>query len=351
MIMKAKKLASILLAAILCTGVTACGNSSESAASDTQETQAPAEKNAGADDGGADGEEINVALIMKIGSAEYFDYLASGAEAYSEEHPNVKVNINGPTSYTAYDEQLAMIETTLGADSYDAFIISPLQSETVAHLVSGQTKPIVAVDTDIDAPEVLSFIGTGNEEAAKSGAEKAVEIAKENGWEEVNTIVLTGGQGDQTHEARAGGYRKGTEDAGGIFLEKEMQYCDASPDRACTAMESIIQKYPEGIACILCTNDDMAMAAARIARESGNENYSNTIFCGFDGNRAACEAVQKQELTLTVAQDAYNMGYMSVDAVVNALDGEELDEFIDSGFHIITEENAEEQLERLDEIS
>lgn len=349
--MMGKKIFSVLLASIMCIGATACGNSSESAASDSGGAAATAAESAKADEDGESEEELNISLIMKIGAAEYFDYLASGARAYSEEHPNVKVDINGPTSYTAYDEQLAMIETTLGADSYDAFIISPLQSETVAHLVSGQTKPIVAVDTDIDAPEVLSFIGTGNEDAAKSGAEKAVEIAKEAGWEEVNTIVFTGGQGDQTHEARAEGYRKGTEEAGGVFLEKEMQYCDASPDRACTAMESILQKYPEGIACILCTNDDMAMAAARIARESGNENYSNTVFCGFDGNRAACEAVQNKELTLTVAQDAYNMGYKSVETVVNASQGEELDEFIDSGFHIITEENAEEQIEKLKEIS
>ena len=285
---------------------------------------------------------------MKIGSAEYFDNLASGARAYEKEHPNVTVDISGPTSYTAYDEQMNMIETALSADSYDAYVISPLQSVTAGHLVKDAKKPVIAVDTDIDAPEVLSFVGTGNEDAAKAGGEQAVQIAKDRGWEEIKVIALTGGQGDQTHEARIKGYQKGVTEAGGTFLADEIQYCDAAADRASAAMEAIIQIHPEGVACILSTNDDMAMAAARIASASGNQNYENTVFCGFDGSYIACEAVRDGKLTMTVAQDAYGMGYKAVEAAVDALDGKTLDAFIDSGSRVITHENVEEQLKTLD---
>lgn len=37
----------------------------------------------------------------------------AGAEACASEHPNVEIDIQSPTSATAYDEQLNMIETVL----------------------------------------------------------------------------------------------------------------------------------------------------------------------------------------------------------------------------------------------
>lgn len=340
-----KRIATMILSGILCVGMTACG-----AATTTSSASATSVSPVSSDGSVSENEEITISLIMKIGSAEYFDLLAAGAEAYAAKHSEINLRVKGPTSYTAYDEQLNMIETELANDSVDAYIISPLQSDTAAHVLAGETRPVIAVDTDIDAPEVISFVGTGNEQAAAGGGEKAVEAAKNLGWDEVKVIALTGGQGDQTHEQRVKGYRQGVENTGGIFLEDETQYCDALAERATTAMEAIIQKYPEGIACILCTNDDMAMAAARVARNSGNANYENTVFCGFDGNYAACEAVRDGEITMTVAQDAYGMGYEAIEVAVRALNGEKLDAFVDSGSSVITQENVEERLAKLDSI-
>lgn len=77
----------------------------------------------------------------------------------------------------------------------------------------------------------------------------------------------------------------------------------------------------------------MAMAAARAAK--GNPAYENTIFLGFDGIQSACKAILNGELTMSVAQQGYEMGYQSVDAVVRALNGEKLDEFIDSGADVV----------------
>ena len=73
----------------------------------------------------------------------------------------------------------------------------------------------------------------------------------------------------------------------------------------------------------------MAVAAARAA--AANEAYKDTIFLGFNGDKTACEAILNDELTMSVAQEAYNMGYMAVEEAVKALDGEELEEFTDSG--------------------
>ena len=96
------------------------------------------------------------------------------------------------------------------------------------------------------------------------------------------------------------GYKKGIEEAGGTFLDAEVQYADAVADKAVSSMEAIMQNHPEGIAIICANNDDMAMAAARAAK--GNPAYENTIFLGFDGIQSACKAILNGELTMSVAQ-------------------------------------------------
>ena len=92
------------------------------------------------------------------------------------------------------------------------------------------------------------------------------EAAKAAGWTDIKCIEIAGVQGDQTNTARMNGYKAGVEEAGGTFLSDEVQYADATADRATTAMEAIMQTHPEGIAIICANNDDMAMAAARAAQ-------------------------------------------------------------------------------------
>lgn len=239
-----------------------------------------------------------------------------------------------------------MIQTDLSGD-YDGFVIAPLQADMVANLIEGQTKPIVAVDTKIEAPEVISFVGTGNESAGALGGAAAVEAAKAAGWTDIKAIEIAGVQGDTTNTDRMNGYMKGIEEAGGDFLEDEVQYADAVATKAVDAMNGIMSRYPDGIAIICANNDDMAIAAAKAAADSGNEAYANTIFLGFDGIQSACDAILEGRLTMSVAQQGYEMGYMAVEAVVNNLNGEEVEEFIDSGADVVTADNAQERKETL----
>ena len=330
-----KRLLAMLLAGAMCASLAACG--STSTGGDTAE---------GGETGSeSSGEGYSIDVILKTTASEYWGYVKAGADAYMAENPDVKVEVKGASSETAYDEQQNMIETDLNSGAYDAFVIAPLQADLVKTLIAGKEMPIIAVDTDIDAPEVLSFVGTGNEDAAAMGGEKAVEAAKAAGWTELKAIAISGVQGDSTATARLTGYQKGIEAAGGEFLVDEIQYANAVADQAATSMEAIMQNHPEGIAMIVCNNDDMAMAAARAAK--GNEAYANTIFVGFDGIQSACNAILAGEETMSVAQEAYDMGYMAVEAAVKALNGETPDDFIDSGCSVVTKDNAQERLDTL----
>lgn len=333
-----KRLLAMLLTGALCAGMAACSTNTNAG---TNAGGADAGAGAGAD---AAGGNYKIDVILKTTASEYWQYVMAGAQAYDKEHDNVTVEVKGAPSETSYDEQLNMIQTDLAGD-YDGFVIAPLQADMVANLIKGQTKPIVACDTKIEASEVISFVGTGNQEAGKLGGAAAAKMAKELGWTEIKCIEIAGVQGDTTNSDRMAGYKAGVESEGGVFLDNEVQYADAVADKAVTAMEGIISKYPEGIAIICANNDDMAMAAAKVA--ANNENYKNTVFLGFDGTMSACNAILEGRLTMSVAQMAYEMGYKSVETVVTKLDGGEVDAFVNSGADVVTPENAQQRKDTL----
>ena len=331
-----KRLLAMLLTGALCASMAACSSGGEASTGET-----------GGETGGeSSGSGYSIDVILKTTASEYWQYVQAGALAYMQDNPDVTVTVKGAPSETSYQDQLNMIQTDL-ADDYDGYVIAPLQADMVANLVSGVEKPIVAVDTKIEAPEVLSFVGTGNESAGALGGAAAVEAAKAAGWTDIKAIEIAGVQGDTTNTDRMNGYMKGIEEAGGDFLEDEVQYADAVATKAVDAMNGIMSRYPDGIAIICANNDDMAIAAAKAAADSGNEAYANTIFLGFDGIQSACDAILEGRLTMSVAQQGYEMGYMSVEAVVNALNGETIEEFIDSGADVVTAENAQERKDTL----
>lgn len=328
-----KKIGALFVSSALMASMLAgCGGSSSGSTGDS-----------GSQAEGGDG-NYNISIVFKTTSNEYTQYMMAGAEKAAAETGAV-LDMKGATSETAYDEQQNMIETDLNSGAYDAFVIAPLQADLVKTLISGKTDPIIAVDTNIDAPEVLSFVGTGNEDAAALGGKEAVKAAQDAGWSEIKAIAISGVQGDGTATARLTGYEKGITEAGGEFLKGEIQYADAVADKAATSMEAIMQNHPEGVAIIVCNNDDMAMAAARAAK--GNDAYAKTIFVGFDGIQSACNAILAGEETMSVAQEAYDMGYKAVEAAVKAVNGETLDKFIDSGCSVVTKDNAQERLDTL----
>ncbi len=345
--MKRKVLAMTMITAMAMGLMTGCGSSSSSdssAASSASGSSSAAESSSAA---ASDEDTYNISFIVKLTDG-HFSKVMAGAEAYAAEHDNVTVDILSPTSATAYDEQVNMIETSLGNDAVDGIVISPLQSDSAANLVTGTDKAIVACDTDFTSDAKSAFVGTGNYDAAKAGGTAVVEQAIANGIENPTVVILTGVQGDETHDARMEGYRDGAEEAGGTVLE--VQYCDGLADKAATSMEAVMQNYQDGVDCVLSTNDDMALSASKVMKDSGGEAYADTLLCGFDGNQSALEAVRDGSMAMDVAQEGYQMGYKSMEAIVAVLSGETVDSFIDSGATVVDSSNVEEYIETMKEI-
>lgn len=327
--MKKRLLAALVSGALMMSALAGCGGST-------------AQTNNGGDTADqTTQQDYHIKVILKTLASEYWQYVGNGCKQAGEDL-GVTVDVLGASSETAYDEQLSMIETTLSANDCDAMVVAPLQAETVATQIANTDLPIVAIDTAIDSDKVLSFVGFNNEELAAMGGKAAVEAAKDKGWDKkITAIGIMGVQGDSTSEARIAGFKQGIAEAGGEYLSAETQYADSVADKAVTCMEAIIQAHPEGVSIIVANNDDMAAGAARAA--AAFPGYKNTIFVGIGGNLAGIDAILAGQETMTVAVDGYDVGYLGVQAAVDALNGKKLDEFIATDATVVTADNAAER--------
>jgi ribose transport system substrate-binding protein len=326
---------------LLIGGLTACGGSKETGAQDSSKSEdtASSEDTSSSDDT-ASSEDIKVGVILKTLSSEYWGYVAAGVKA-AEKDLGVTVELQGPASETSYDEQNNMIETMLGSGDLDAFVLSPLQPDSVSTVLGDTSVPVLFVDTDADYEPKVSYIGTGNYEAAYLGGEYAASLAGEG----AKAVILAGVQGNTSSDEREGGAKDALE-ANGVEVVA-VQYAEGLADKAASIMENLLTSLNNDVQIVMCNNDEIASGASRAIAQAGLEDI---IVVGFDGIQAGVQNVIDGAFSATVAQSPFNMGYMAVEKAVAVAKGESIDSLIDTGAKVITEENAQEYLDELKEM-
>ena len=322
-----RRSAAMLLAGLLAVSVSACGGGNSGAADNSGTSRADS----------SNGGTHKLSVVLKTTSSEYWSYVIAGIEQAEKDLGNVEVDVRGANSDTDFDGQLNMVETIVNADMCEAIAIAPLQADQIANALTGVKIPVLAIDTNFEQAE--TFIGTAHEDAAYQGGKYVAEQIGKGG----KVVVLANIQGESTSEARVAGYRKALEEGGCEIIST--QYTDGVGDKAVTVTDGVLQSFPD-IDAIVCCADDVALGASRAIRQTGRDG-DGIIVCGFDGISSGVQAVVDGEISCTVAQDPYNMGYQCVKSMLDVVEGEKLDDFIDTGCNVITPDNAEEYLAKL----
>lgn len=326
-----KKIMAVLLAMVVVFSMTACGG-----AADNEE---PAEDTATEEEGGeaeAEGEEstgeIKVGFVVKSLADQYWILVKAGAEKAASEN-GVDLNFIAPNSESDVAKQVENIET-LVASGVDVLCIAPSNDETVLPALENAVAAgikVIAVDTDSSLEEKVSFIGTGNENAAKEGALWAGEQIGEG----KKAIILRGRLGDATHDAREAGIKAGLEEAGVEILES--QAADSTEEKGMSVSENLLQKYPQ-VDLIITTADSMTVGAYNAVKAAGTE----TQVYGFDGTIPVAEKVAEGEILGSTAQSPYDMGVLAIENAIKVMNGEEIEAVIDSGQKVVNKDNAVE---------
>ena len=269
---------------------------------------------------GAKNDEIEVAVVLKTLSSEYWNYVKDGCDAAAADL-GIKVTVVGPGAESDIEPQVAMIEQQIGAGC-DAIVCAPNDAGAAAAALQAAIDkgiPVLSVDTNVGLWAAEKLGGTGN------------------------AVIIYGQEGDNTSNLRRSGYEAACAEAGLNVLQALSG--QNTTDGATKAMEDLITSYGEEIDVVFCHNDDTAIGAMNACKTAG---ISDILIVGFDGNKSAVELIQKGELIqATIAQQPYVMGYEVVKAAVAAIKGEQVDEVIAAAVKVVTIENAQEYLDSL----
>lgn len=331
-----KKFFALLLALVMSLSLVACGGSDDAATDDTATDDTTTEENGG---DAATTSDINISVVLKTLSSEYWGYVEAGCNAAAEAL-GVNVTVVGPGAESEIEQQVSMIEQQIGAGC-DAIIVAPNDAGAAQGALASAIGniPVLSVDTDVGIEGQTTFVGTSNVDAAKEGGLWAAEQAGEG----ANAVIIYGQEGDNTSNMRREGYEAACEEAGITVLDALSG--QNTTDGATKTMEDLLNAYPDQIDIVLCHNDDTAIGAMNACKSAGIDDM---IIVGFDGNQSAVDLILAGEMVkATVAQQPYEMGYQAVEAAVKTINGETVEEVINAPVTVVTAENGQEYLDSL----
>ncbi len=281
---------------------------------------------------------IQITIVTKAMDSEFWQTLRAGAMDAAKNYPEVKLSVLAPTREINIDQQVNILEDQI-LKGVDALAVAPCGvAEIIPVLNKAHDKniPVITVDTDVDWPHKLSYVGTDNRLGGKLAGEYIVE--KLNGKGRV--ALIQGIPGVQTHEDRVAGFLEAIKKAPGIELIAQ-QPANSERDLAMTVMENILTSHPN-LDAVFITSDQMALGALEAI--DAHRLTGKIIVVGFDAGQEALKAVKEGRLTAVVAQNPYKMGEQAFLTALKAIKGQTVEKRIDTGTAIIDKNNVDEYI-------
>src|SRR5690606_30763528 len=159
----------------------------------------------------------------------------------------------------------------------------------------------------------------------------------ENLPEGANVAILQGLISQSTGQARADGSKQGLTECGLNIVAEQTAEWDRS--KAISVTENILAGNPD-LAGMFGSSDDVALGAAQALKSAAK--LEDVMVVGFDATPDAANSILAGEMSASVAQAPGNMGGFAIQALVDLKEGKTLEEWIDTGTVLVTEENAAE---------
>ncbi|MGA2052260.1 MAG: substrate-binding domain-containing protein [Opitutales bacterium] len=306
-----------------------CGGSSSTpaAASSNSTAAAPAKT-------------LHLAFIPKGMQNVYWKSVQAGMlQAQKEaEAKGTKVDIdwNGPPNEGDRAAQIALMETYV-AQGLDGIILCPMEYNALvapAEKAHRAGIPLVIVDSPLNYPETVAFVGTGNR---KAGVMAGDELARELG-EKGNVIMMRFMPGSASTNEREEGFLDAMKKYPNITILSSDNYAGDDREKALDKGSNLLSRY-QNVDGIFTPNEPSTNGMLLAIEKAGLAG--KVKFVGFDGGAANMAGLQAGEINALVLQDPYTMGYDGVNTMLDFLAGKTVPTNIDTGTVLLTKDNQD----------
>src|SRR4051812_30586356 len=277
---------------------------------------------------------IEIALVTKALDSEWWQRVKAGAEEAAKTDPNVRLAVLAPEREVNIDQQVSMDEHQT-TKRISALAVAPAGvSEILPVLEKARAAgiPVIIMDTDINWPGKLSYVGADNRHAGKLGGEYIAKVLGGKG----KVAVIRGILGVATHEDRLAGFKDGVGAAPGINLVA-VQPANSERALGMSVMENLLTSYPD-LRAVFATNDQMALGAVEAI--AARNLTGKVLVVGVDATAEAVHAIEAGRMAADVALNPEALGNKAVMAAMQAAKRPTIEKKIDTGETLVTKENA-----------
>lgn len=272
-----------------------------------------------------------IAVIPKGNSDLFWQSVHAGAVKAGRE-TGVDIVWNGPASEADFTLQIQIVDAMINRH-VDAIALAPTDRQALVKVVeraAGSKVPVVIFDSAVDTQRFVSQVATDNYQAGEMAGERMGMILKGRG----KVVIVAVKPGAASTEAR----EKGFED---VIRRKfpdiqilDKRYGMALVAQAMTVAENMLTAHP-GLDGIFASNESSTIGTAQALRS----RQGKTKLVGFDWSPALLDDLNSGLIDSLVIQDPFQMGYRTVMAAVQHLDGRPVTKIVDLAPRLIDRGN------------
>ncbi len=270
-------------------------------------------------------EDIKIGLSVSTLNNPFFVSMKDGVEAEAKDKGMDVVVVDAQNDAA---KQISDVEDLI-QQGVDVLLINPTDSAAISTAVQSANSlgiPVVTLDRSAEKGEVATLVSSDNEK----GGEMAGEFLVDQLGEGAKVAELEGVPGASATRERGKGFHNIADEKLDVVAKQTANF---DRTEGLNTMENLLQGNPD-IEAVFAHNDEMALGALQAIQSSGKD----ILVVGFDGNEDAINSIQDGKLSATVAQQPEEIGSLAVQAGVDVLKGNEVDETIPVPLKLVSEE-------------
>ena len=363
----AKKATAIALASVMAMTLAGCSSSKTAAttaaattAAATEAAKEAATTAAAATTGDVSDKKVGISIykfddnFMTLYRTELVRYLTEDLGFKAE---NVVVQ-DGKGDQAEQTNQIHNFIT----QKYDVLILNLVQASSAPEITDMCKEagiPVVYINREPDTAEeerwssegiAATYVGCDARQSGTYQGEEILETSNKgdiNGDGKVSYIMIQGDPENVDAQYRTEFSVKALTDAGVEVEQLLMQRGDWDQAKAQQIAQDALNQYGDKIEVIFCNNDAMALGALQSIEAAGRKVNEDIYLVGVDALTEAVQNVIDGKQTGTVFNDHFAQAQTAGDIAVKFLKGESVDPVNMVDYSKVTQENAQEVLDKL----
>lgn len=310
--------------AALALGLSACADGNGNGADD------------GSNNGTDNGDDVSIALISKGFQHQFWQSVKQGADEAAEEL-GIEVSFDGPDDESEVEQQINQLQTALDSDP-DALGIAALDSEAALPLLEeakARDIPVIAFDSGVESDIPVTTAATDNKAAAAEAAKQMAGLIDNEG----DVAIVCHDQTSVTGVDRRDGFVEYIEENEPNIEVVDIQYGGGDQLESTDITRAILQSNPD-LAGLYGCNEGSAIGVINGVEETGRDDV---IVVGFDSGAAQIEAIRNGVMAGAITQNPVGIGYETVMAAYDVINGESVESEIDTGFFWYDADNIDDE--------